>query len=373
MPETKTLKGKPVDSFFLGIILTLLIVGIVAFISASLGVWAKNETKFFGIIFNQLVLGLGGGLAAMFIMSRIHYSWLKKYSLHILIATIIAMLLVFVPHLGFAHGGARRWVAFGPVSFQPAELLKIGCIIYFGAWLSWAKARVADFRFGILPLMILLALAAALLFVQPDTKSFILILVAGTTMLFVSGVPIKYLLIVGSIGVVVLGTLVFFTPYLQSRVKTFLDPAHDQNGASYQIKQSLIAIGGGGVFGRGLGQSVQKFSYLPEPQGDSIFSVIGEEFGFVGGVVVLLLYLMFAFRGFRIAARAADQFGRLITIGTVILITFQSFLNIASITGVFPLTGVPLVFMSQGGTSLLFSLAAVGIVLNISRYQKTTI
>ncbi len=367
----KGLKGKPVDSFFLGLVFVLLTVGVIAFISASLGVLAKNEVKFYGIIFNQLALGLGGGLIAMFIMSRIHYSWLKKYSLHILIATIIAMLLVFVPHLGFAHGGARRWVAFGPISFQPAELLKMGCIIYFAAWLSWAKARVADFRFGILPLIVLLMLSAALLFVQPDTKSFILILVAGTTMLFVSGVPIKYLLSVGIIGAVVLGSLVFFTPYLQARIKTFINPAHDQSGASYQLKQSLIAIGSGGIFGRGLGQSVQKFSYLPEPQGDSIFSVVGEEFGFLGGSIVVILYLMFAFRGFRIATRAADQFGRLLTVGIIMLITFQSFLNIASITGVFPLTGVPLVFMSQGGTSLLFSLAAVGIILNVSRYQKT--
>lgn len=371
MKVAKTTKGKPVDTFFLGLIVVLLIVGIVAFISASLGVLAKNEEKFYGIIFSQLALGLGGGLVSMFIMSRIHYSWLKKYALHILIVTIVAMLLVFVPGLGFAHGGAKRWVALGPLTFQPAELLKIGCVIYFSAWLSWAKARVSDFRFGILPLMVLLAISAALLFVQPDTKSFILILVAGTTMLFVSGVPIKYLIGIGLVGTLVLGSLIFFTPYLQARIKTFIDPSHDQSGSSYQLKQSLIAIGGGGLAGRGLGQSVQKFSYLPEPQGDSIFAVIGEEFGFVGSVLVIILYLMFAFRGFRVATRAADQFGRLLALGIVILITFQSFLNIASITGVFPLTGVPLVFMSQGGTSLLFSLAAVGIVLNISRYQKT--
>ncbi len=367
----KNLKGKPVDSFFLGLVLVLLVVGIVAFISASLGVLAKNQDKFYSIVFSQLVLGLGGGLTAMFVMSRIHYSWLKKYALHILIATILAMLLVFIPGIGFSHGGATRWVALGPLTFQPAELLKIGCIIYFAAWLAWAKARVGDFRYGILPLLGLLAVCAGLLFLQPDTKSFILILVASTTMLFVSGVPFKYLVGVGVIGGLALGCLVFFTPYLQSRIKTFIDPKHDQSGASYQLKQSLIAIGGGGVFGRGLGQSVQKFSYLPEPQGDSIFSVIGEEFGFVGATLVVIMYLMFAFRGFRIAARAADQFGRLVAIGIVILLTFQSFMNIASITGVFPLTGVPLVFMSQGGTSLLFSLAAVGIVLNISRYQKT--
>ena len=366
----KQVKNKPVDSFFLGLVLILLLVGIVAFISASLGVLAKNETKFYGIIFNQLALGLCGGIIGMYIMSRIHYSWLKKYALHILIATIVSMLLVFVPHLGFAHGGARRWVDFGPITFQPAELLKMGCILYFAAWLSWAKQRVNDFRYGILPLLGLLGLSAALLFVQPDTKSFILILIACTAMLFVSGVPIKYLLGVAGGGIALLSILIFFTPYLQARIHTFINPANDQAGASYQLKQSLIAVGSGGVTGRGLGQSVQKFSYLPEPQGDSIFSVIGEEFGFVGSLIVVLLYVMFAFRGFRIASRAQDQFGRLVVVGIITIITFQSFLNIASITGVFPLTGVPLVFMSQGGTSLLFSLVAVGMVLNISRYQK---
>ena len=363
-------KGKSVDSWFLAITLVLIIVGIIVFISASLGVLAKNESEFYSTVFAQIVLGLGGGLTGMFIMSRVHYSWLKKYALYILISTIVAMCLVFVPHLGFAHGGARRWIDIGPVSFQPAELLKIGCIIYFAAWLSWAKQRVNDFKYGILPLLGLLALCAGLLFVQPDTKSFILILIAGSTMLFVSGVPVKYIGAVILIGGAVLGTLVMVTPYLQARVKTFLNPAQDQSGSSYQLKQSLIAIGNGGVFGRGLGQSVQKFSYLPEPQGDAIFSVVGEEFGFVGSVLVILLYLMFAFRGLRIAYRSADQFGRLLVVGIITIITFQSFLNIASVTGVFPLTGVPLVFMSQGGTSLLFSLIAVGIVLNVSRFQK---
>ena len=306
----------------------------------------------------------------MYIMSRIHYAWLRKYALYIFIATLVSMLLVFVPQLGFAHGGAKRWVALGPITFQPAELLKMGCVIYFAAWLSWAKQRVRDFRFGVLPLCGLLAIAAGLLFVQPDTKSFLIILAAVGAMLFVSGVPIKYLVGVFFGSIILVGVLAYSTPYLQARIKTFINPAQDQSGSSYQLKQSLIAIGSGGLIGRGLGQSVQKFSYLPEPQGDSIFSVIGEEFGFVGSLFVLLLYVMFAFRGFRIAYRAPDQFSRLLTVGIVILIVFQSFLNIASITGVFPLTGVPLVFMSQGGTSLLFSLIMVGIILNISKYQK---
>jgi len=189
-------------------------------------------------------------------------------------------------------------------------------------------------------------------------------------MLFISGVPIRYLLGVGFGLVLLLSTLVYFTPYLQARVKTFINPAHDSQGSSYQIQQSFIALGSGGVFGRGFGQSVQKFNYLPEPQGDSIFAVLGEEFGFVGASITIILYVLFLLRGFRIANRAPDYFSGLLVSGIVILITVQSFMHIASITGVFPLTGVPLVFMSQGGTSLMVYLAMIGVVLNISRFQK---
>ncbi len=362
---------KPVDSLFFGIVMVLLGIGLVAFTSASLGVLAKNTAKFYGIMFSQLGLGLVGGIIMMTIISKINYLFWRKYAFYIFCATLILMLFVFIPGVGFSHGGAKRWVSLAFITFQPAEFLKIAFIIYFAAWLSWIKHKITDVRYGVLPFVVMLLITAGLLFVQPDTKSFLLILAAGAIMLFVSGVPIKYLLALIIGGGIILGTLVAFTPYLQARIKTFINPSHDQSGSSYQLKQSLIAIGSGGITGRGLGQSVQKFSYLPEPQGDSIFAVIGEEFGLIGGLTVLLLYVGFAFRGLRIAYRAPDQFARLVVTGIVVLITFQSFLNIASIVVVFPLTGVPLVFMSQGGTSLLISLAAVGIVLNISRFQKT--
>jgi cell division protein FtsW len=191
-------------------------------------------------------------------------------------------------------------------------------------------------------------------------------------MLFISGVPVKYIFGVGLGSVVLLGALVFFTPYLQSRVKTFINPAKDSQGSSYQIQQSLIALGSGGIFGRGYGQSIQKFSYLPEPQGDSLFAVTGEELGFVGACVTIFLYILFAMRGFRIANRSPDLFSGLLVSGIVILVLVQSFMHIASVTGVFPLTGVPLVFMSQGGTSLMIYLMAMGVVLNISKFQKNT-
>ncbi|MFZ3011772.1 MAG: putative peptidoglycan glycosyltransferase FtsW [Minisyncoccia bacterium] len=364
------MKEKKVDKFFLVIVSLLLFLGVAIFVSASFGLLAKNEETFYSVLFSQLVLGLGLGLVCMYVCLKINYKFWRNYSFLIFLGSILLTAAVFIPSLGWSHGGAERWIDVGFTKFQPVEFLKFGFVIYFAAWLSWVKNKVQDFRFGILPFAILISIIALILFKQPDTKSFILITVTGISMLFISGVPVKYLLGVGVGLVLLLSTLVYFTPYLQARVKTFINPGHDSQGSSYQIQQSFIALGSGGVFGRGFGQSVQKFNYLPEPQGDSIFAVLGEEFGFVGTSITIILYILFLLRGFRIANRAPDYFSGLLVSGIVILITVQSFMHIASITGVFPLTGVPLVFMSQGGTSLMVYLAMIGVVLNISRFQK---
>ena len=364
------MKGKKVDKFFLIIIFLLLFVGVAMFVSASLGILARSEKTFYSVLISQLALGLCLGLVGMFFCFKIKYKFWRNYSFVIFLLSILLTAAVFVPHIGWNHGGAERWIALGPIRFQPVEFLKFGFVIYFAAWLSWAKNKVEDFRFGILPFGVLLTIIAVVLLKQPDTKSFILITLTGISMLFVSGVPVKYIL--GAfVGITLLfGTLVYFTPYLQQRVKTFINPEQDGQGSSYQIQQSMIALGSGGLFGRGYGQSVQKFNYLPEPQGDSIFAVLGEELGFVGTCTVIFLYILFAFRGFYIANRSPDLFSGLLVHGIVILITLQSFMHIASVTGVFPLTGVPLVFMSEGGTSLMVYLAAMGVVLHISKFQK---
>lgn len=363
------MKEKKIDRFFLIIVGLLLVVGVTIFISASLGILVKNEKLFYSVLFSQLVLGLGCGLVGMYICSKINYKFWRKYSFYIFLASILLTAAVFIPHLGWSHGGAQRWIQIGSFSFQPVEFLKFGFVIYFASWLASVKNRVKDFKFGILPFVVMLVIISVILFKQPDTKSFILIVATGISMLFISGVPVKYILGIGMGIVFLLGSLVFFTPYLQERVKTFIDPSADPRGSSYQIQQSLIALGSGGIFGRGLGQSIQKFSYLPEPQGDSIFAVLGEELGLVGALGTLLLYLLFTLRGFRIANNGGDSFGRLLVSGIVIMITVQSFMHIASVTGVFPLTGVPLPFMSHGGTSLMIYLMAMGIVLNVSKFQ----
>src|SRR3989344_3892527 len=292
------------------------------FVSASLGVLIRNEKLFYSVLFSQLVLGLGLGLLGMYFCLKINYKFWRRYSFLIFLGSILLTASVFIPYLGWTHGGAQRWIKLGNFSFQPVEILKFGFIIYFAAWLSWVKNKVQDFRFGILPFGIMLAIIATILLKQPDIKSFILITVTGTSMLFISGVPVKYILGVGMGALLVLGSLVFFTPY------------------------------------------------LPERQGDSIFAVIGEEFGFIGTSVTIFLFLLFALRGFRIANNSPNLFSRLLVSGIVILITAQSFMHIASITGVFPLTGVPLPFMSHGGTSLMIYLIATGIILNVSKFQK---
>lgn len=364
------MKAKKVDRFFLIILGLLLTVGIAMFVSASLGILVTNEKLFFSVLFSQLILGLGCGLVGMYFFSKIDYKFWRKYAFFIFLISILLTAAVFIPHFGTnLNTFAKRWISIFGFSFQPVEFLKFGFVIYFAAWLSWAKNKVQDFKFGILPFGIMLAIIAVILLKQPDTKSFILISVTGILMLFISGVPMKYILGVGFGGILLLGTLLFFTPYLQERVKTFIDPASDPHGSSYQIQQSLIALGSGKIFGRGFGQSIQKFSYLPEPQGDSIFAVLGEELGFVGVFGTLFLYLLFTLRGFRIANNSPDLFSRLLVFGIVILITVQSFMHIASVTGVFPLTGVPLPFMSHGGTSLMIYLMAMGIVLQISKFS----
>lgn len=366
-------KQKPFDKYFFWIVMLITTLGLLAFVSASLGILARSETKFYAVLFNQIVLGFMGGLLALWLCTRIPYTFWRRYSFYIFLGALALTLSVFISKLGFAHGGARRWISIGPLSFQPAEFLKIAFVIYFASWLAWARKRQEDFKFRIIPLIILLGIVAAALLRQPDTKSLILIIAAACGMLFTSGVSWKKVIGIIVLGIGTVTVLAFVRPYVMDRIKTFINPASDPRGSSYQLQQSLIAIGSGGAFGRGLGQSVQKFNYLPEPQGDSIFAVIGEEFGFLGTTILLILYVFFAIRGFKIALRAPDTFSRYLVVGLITLLTTQSFLNIASLIGLFPLTGVPLVFISHGGTALLIGMAAVGIILNVSRYEKKVV
>jgi cell division protein FtsW len=277
--------------------------------------------------------------------------------------------LVFVPSISLYHAGARRWLSFGVFSFQPAELLKFSFIVYLAAWLESKAKHIGSFTFGLLPFAIMSSMVAALLIRQPDFGTLMVLLAAVGALFFVSGGHIKQLALLVIIGMIVLGVLVAIEPYRLSRISVFLNPSYDVRGAGYQIHQALIAVGSGGVFGKGFGLSAQKFGYLPEPIGDSIFAVLAEELGFVGSSALLILFLLFFVRGISIMQRVPDFFSQLLGTGFLFVITFQAITNIAAIIGLIPLTGIPLSFISYGGSSLAIMMAEVGIIINISRYR----
>ena len=348
----------------------LVVLGFFIFSSASLGLLARDGAQFSSIAVNQFVFGVLLGGIAMFLTSSIHYRVWRQYAFYILIGAGILTLLVFVPKIGFEHGGAHRWILIGSFTFQPAEVLKVAFVIYLATWLSGMKHAVTHTLQGTLPFLLFLAGLGVILLLQPDTDTYMIIASASFAMFLVSGAKIRdiVLLIVGA--VLLLLVLAFTRPYIMDRIMTFMDPSRDPQGAGYQIRQSLIAVGSGGFWGRGFGQSIQKFEYLPEPIGDSVFAVYSEEFGFVGACVLIILFAIFTFRGYRIAARAPDLFGMLLVIGFVTLIIAQALLNIAAMLALAPLSGLPLPFISHGGTALLVTLASVGIILNVSKYQK---
>ncbi len=358
-----------IDRFLLVSIGVLTLAGFVIFLSASLGLLTQNGANFGTVALKQtasLIIGAG----AFYAFSKLKYTFLKNMALFIFLGAIGLNLLLFIPGLSLYHGGASRWINVGPLSFQPSEFLKIAFIIYFAAWIQYAKDRIRSLRYGLLPYVIITAILGALLLAQSDTDTFAIIAFSGIIMLIVAGMPIRHVALAAGILAIAIVGVIAVRPYAYERVKVFLQGSGDAQGAGYQINQSLIAIGSGGLTGRGFGQSIQKFGYLPQPTDDSIFAVAGEEFGFVGSTLLVVLYLLVAAGAFRIGSRAPDLFGGMTAIGIAMLIVTESFLNMAAMLGLVPLSGVPLLFVSHGGTALIIILAAAGIVANISKYSK---
>lgn len=366
------MKKLSIDKPLLISIVILSLSGFFIFTSASLGLLAReNGAQFGSIAFSQFVgLCLGFGLLFFIAKTKVHYKILRKYAFYILVAALVINCLLFVPGLGFEHGGAKRWINLGFTTFQPSEILKIGFIIYFAAWLSGVKDKVRTLKFGIMPFMVIIGILGILLLTQSDTDTLAVIFLTGLAMLIAAGARFRHVLLMLLVAGICLGGIIFARPYAMQRITTFINPEADPYGAGYQIQQSLIAIGSGQFFGRGFGQSIQKFNYLPEPIGDSIFAVAAEEFGFFGSVVLITLFLFFGFRAFKIASKVEDQFGGLLIIGIVILILIESFMNIGSMLGVIPLSGQPLLFVSHGGTALVIALMEAGIILNISKHAR---
>lgn len=365
------MKPQSVDKTLLVLIYVLLVSGFLIFSSASLGLLSRGGATFYSVATSQFIFGIVGGSIALFIMSSVHYRNLRQYAFYIFIATMVLTALVFVPGLGASYGGATRWINLGGFSLQPSELLKIGFIIYTATWLSGMQHNVTSFTKGTLPFLGIIAAVAVIMLSQPDTDTFLIMGAAATAMFITAGAKWRDIGFMIGTAVLALALIAVFRPYVMDRLTTFLDPESDPQGSGYQIQQSLIAVGSGGLTGRGFGQSVQKFEYLPEPIGDSIFAVYAEEFGFIGSVMLITLFSIFTFRGYKIATQARDMFGMLLVVGFMTLIIAQAFLNIAAMVGVAPLSGLPLPFISHGGTALLATMTMMGIVLNVSKYRVT--
>ena len=365
MPKLKSI-NKP----FLWTVIILVLFGFTIFYSASTGLAARQGFDFYNIIFTQFSVGLVGGLLAMFGLSHLNYGIFKKYGLMIFILSLIGMFAVFVPGLGLEHGGSTRWIQLGGITFQPSEFLKVASIIFIASWFNFHKKKMNSPWFAISSVLITVVLVAIPLVMQRDFDVIILIALVLGAMFFVSKTPLKMVAILGSI-IAVIGLILFLAvPHINSRVMGYLNPESEGQTINYQAQQSQIAIGSGGIFGKGFGQSTQKFGSLPEPTNDSIFAVLGEEFGLFGITILIALYLLLAIFGYKIATHSKDTFGSLFTFGIITLIIIQSLMNIASMVGIFPITGQPLVFVSHGGTAMFVTLAMMGIILNISRTSK---
>ena len=360
-------KTAGIDKPFLILVFLLLGVGLVmvAYTSYVSALYSKNDSYYF--IKRQLFFAVLG-IIAMFAVAFFDYHKLRKYAFPLLLVAFFMLVLVLIPGIGVKVNGARRWLSIG-VRFQPSEIGKFAIILSFAAYISANYKNMKKFKVGVLPLLFFLGVIVFLVAIETHLSGAILILSVGVIMMFVGGVALKWFGIAIGVGALGFSGLILFTPYMQSRIRMWLDPFSDPQGKGYQVIQSLYAIGSGGPFGLGLGQSRQKHLYIPEPYNDYIFSITAEELGFVGALLIILLFVMLIWRGYTIAMHARDKFGAMLVIGIVSRIAVQTILNIAVVTNAMPSTGIGLPFFSYGGTSLVILMVEIGVVLSVSRYS----
>ncbi|MDB5244708.1 MAG: hypothetical protein JWN18_578 [Parcubacteria group bacterium] len=358
------------DRVFLMLVLVLALAGLAIFSSAALGLLARENASVSRDILLQAGLGLGLGFIAFVIARATSFAWIKRVAPYLYGGTLLLTAMVFIPGVGFRANGATRWIDLGFITVQPAEFLKIGVVIMLAWWLAPRARQLANVKKGLLPLLAILGLPALLLIAQPNTSTTLLICVTGAIMYFVAGAPWRDFGIMILILILGLGIIVMSRGYVHDRVMTFLNPSANSLGKGYQIQQSLIAVGSGGLIGKGFGQSVEKFNYLPEPDGDSVFAVFAEETGFFGSSILVLLFLALSARGIVIAGNSKDLFGALIALGFAFIIITQAFINIGAMLGIIPLTGLPLPFVSHGGTALMANLLMCGFILNVAAHKK---
>lgn len=348
---------------------TLLALGLIMVYSAS-AVWANykfNDSFFFA---KRQLLFAGLGFAAMFLMMNIDYwSW-RKWAKPILLICFLLLLVVLIPGVGMERNGSRSWIGVGAFSIQPSEFIKIALISFLAKFLSENQRHITTVKKGLLPSLALVFFAFGLIMLQPDLGTGTVMAGTCVVMLFIAGARISHFVFLGLMGLAGFVALIMSAPYRMARITSFLDPWQDPLNSGFQIIQSLYAIGPGGLFGLGLGQSRQKFFYLPEPQTDFIFAVLSEELGFIGGSFVILLFALLLWRGIKIALGAPDLYGSFLAVGIISMIAIQVMINIGVVTGLMPVTGITLPFLSYGGSSLTIMLMAVGVLLNISRYAR---
>jgi len=356
-----------VEKRLLLITLVLLVFGLVVLSSAGIVEGQKKFDSAYYYLNKQILYGVLPGLFLFFLLSKIDYRFWKKVSPFLLFASLVLMILVFVPDIGIGLKGASRWVSIGGFSFQPAEILKLALVIYLAAWFGGRDERIKNWAYSLAPFFVVLSFAGLLLAMQPDVGTLAVVVLIALGIYFAAGSSLKHLAVIVAIFLAATAGLIFIEPYRLDRIKTFVNPSVDPRGISYQLNQSLIAIGSGGIFGNGYNESTQKWGFLPEVVNDSIFAIVVEELGFVGATLLVGMFVFLSHTLVSIARNTSDKFGRLLVMGVNIWIIGQAFINIAAVSGLAPLTGIPLPFVSHGGTAVMALMAGLGIVSNIAK------
>ena len=359
---------KPADGTLALILALLMMCGLLTLFSATYYKAVDQGDALLEV--KKQLIGVGLGAFLMFLTSRIPYSFWQKPRVVMLALTgsFALLVLVLIPGIGVYVNGSRRWLNIAGLSFQPSELAKIASVMYLASTLSFRLKQVERLWTGILPLLVIPAAMFLLILQQPNLSTAGSIMIVAILMMLLAGAKWKHLSLMGVAGLAVGFAYAWVEPYRRERLLSFRNPFAQMSDEGYQLSQSLIAIGSGGLFGRGLGQGRQKFSYLPYPESDFIFAIIGEDFGLFGCCVVILLFVAFAVAGMRIALNCQDRYGCLLAAGITAMISVQAFINIGVVVGILPTTGLPLPFFSAGGTSISLLMAAVGILFNISRH-----
>ena len=367
MSRLRVLHRRSGDTVLFATVLALLALGLVMVYSSS-SVFALERMEDSAYFLKRQLMWMAIGLIAMMLAQNVHYSVARRLAGPLMILAVLALIAVLVPGIGRVVNGARRWIYLGPISLQPVELAKLAIIAYTAHFVTRRGLGVRDFWRGVMPPLAMSAVLAALVLKQPDMGSAMVLVLAAMTIIFLGGARLSHVSLVSLAVIPVAIGVIIAAPYRFQRLMAFVDPWKDPQGAGFHVIQSLLAFGSGGVVGVGLGASAQKFFYLPERHTDFIFAILGEELGLVGTVGLICLFAVFAFRGLSIARRAPDRFGGLLAGGITATIIGQALLNMGVATGVFPVTGLTLPFVSFGGSSLIITMIQVGVLSNISQY-----